>query len=269
MPNNDQHPAPKIYAASISLLGKRKSQQDAFDYRYLDDGAFAAVVCDGMGGLNGGERAARAGCDGFFEEYSRMYRAHGRVNLETIARRLDQKVAALTESDGRALDGGSTLVAAVVKGHTFHWLSVGDSRIGLVQNGHFFWLNRLHNFRMELDEALSLGEITRGEYEAGLPKGAALLSYLGCGELRYIDARYKLPLNPGDMLLLCSDGFYGLWDEARLNAVLGGLNETAANFAELMLPYITQPGKPVDNATAVIIRSLAPREYKPYLDEQE
>ena len=49
--------------------------------------------------------------------------------------------------------------------------------------GTLRWLNRLHNYRLELDEALRSGELSRDEYESELPRGQALLSYLGCGGL--------------------------------------------------------------------------------------
>lgn len=60
---------PGLLATSISLIGGRKNQQDALDYRVLPGGQFAASVCDGMGGLNGGARASQEACSGFFEEY--------------------------------------------------------------------------------------------------------------------------------------------------------------------------------------------------------
>ena len=57
-------PGMNVYA--LSLLGGRKTQQDVLDYRLLPGGVLAAALCDGMGGLNGGEQAAPAPCSGFF-----------------------------------------------------------------------------------------------------------------------------------------------------------------------------------------------------------
>lgn len=244
-----------LSVTSISLIGGRSSQQDALDYRILSAGSLAAVVCDGMGGLNGGAQAAHAACQGFFEEYEKCTAAGQEPpDLRQIARSLDRRVLALHDTDGLPLDGGSTLTAVVIQDRTLHWLSVGDSRIGLLRNGQMLWLNRLHNYRLELDEALNSGDISPAEYEAELPRGAALLSYLGCGELKYIDCQTACPLMPSNMLLLCSDGFYDLLPGEALPSVLEALDETMGNLPELLSPFLGRAGRNMDNASAVIIR---------------
>ena len=211
----------------------------------------AAALCDGMGGLNGGEQAARAACSGFFSACG----AGGpqtAAELKQIARRLDARVAALRGADGRPLGGGSTLVAAVLGQERLAWLAVGDSRIGLWRGGTLRWLNRLHNYRLELDEALRTGELSRDEYESELPRGQALLSYLGCGGLKYVDAQAGLAWQPGDRLLLCSDGFADLLPEQALAALLGALGGRM-DLAEAVLPWLEEKGKAADNASAIFI----------------
>ena len=143
-PADTTPPRPRLVVSAVSLLGGRNTQQDALDYRLLPNGAFAAAVCDGMGGLNGGAEASRTACDGFLRACEQALPGDAR-DLERIARRLDGQVAALKGTDGQPLDGGTTIVAVVVKDDRLGWLSVGDSRIGLVRGGELTWLNRLHN----------------------------------------------------------------------------------------------------------------------------
>lgn len=247
------HP-PQLMVSAVSMLGGRTAQQDALDYRLLPNGVFAAAVCDGMGGLNGGEQASRAACTGFFQAYAQTH-TDAAPDLDQIARRLDRKIAGLKDTDGRPLDGGSTIVAAIINGDRFHWLSVGDSRIGLVRDGTFRWLNRLHNYQLELDEAFRAGELSREEYCAELPKGRALLSYLGCGGLNYIDAQQNLPWYPGDRLLLCSDGFSELLSQQELLELLLNLNGGTADLTVTLLPYLDAKGTSADNASAIVIQS--------------
>ena len=244
---------PGLYVTSVSLIGGRKNQQDVLDYRPLQGGGLAAVLCDGMGGLSGGALAARTACSGFFQECGSWDTA---PDLPGLARKLDRRVSQLRGEDGLPLDGGSTLTAVVIQNGLLHWLSVGDSRIGLLRNGQLHWLNRLHNYRLELDEALKNGDISPDEYQAELPRGTALLSYLGCGELKYIDYQTGLPLLPSDLLLLCSDGFYDLLPGETLISTLEALDETMANLPELLEPFLGQASRSMDNASAVIIRFL-------------
>ena len=248
-------PSAGLTATSVSLIGGRDSQQDALDHRTYPDGSFAAAVCDGMGGLNGGAMASRTACLGFFSQYDALpaFGSEG-PDLARIARRLDLQVKNLRDSSGMPLDGGSTLTGIVIKDGYFHWVSVGDSRIGLVREGRMYWLNRLHNYRLELDEALRAGELSRAEYEAELPKGHALLSYLGCGGLTYIDHKRGQRLAPGDMLILCSDGFYDLLPEPALLSILADLGPDLSRLPRLLEPYLGQATKRMDNASAVIIR---------------
>lgn len=252
-PQETPSQAPQLVVSAVSLLGGRPTQQDALDYRLLPDGTLAAAVCDGMGGLNGGEQASRAACSGFFQAYAQMNRKEP-PDLDALARRLDRRVSALNDADGRPLDGGSTIVAAIVNGSRFHWLSVGDSRIGLVRDGTFRWLNRLHNYQLELDEAFRAGELSREEYRAELPKGRALLSYLGCGGLKYIDTQQNLPWNPGDRLLLCSDGFSELLSQQELLELLLNLKGGPAELSGALLPYLDAKGTSADNASAIVIQ---------------
>lgn len=242
--------SPQLLVSAVSLLGGRKTQQDALDYRILPNGALAAAVCDGMGGLNGGEIAARAACHGFFREYERIC-ADTAPDIKQLARKLDQQVSALREANGQPLDAGSAIVAAVVKDDYFCWLSVGDSRIGLLRNGELVWLNRLHNYQLELDEALRIGAMDPAEYQAELPKGRALLSYLGCGELKYIDAQYDVPWIHGDQLLLCSDGFYDLLSSQELSSIL---TKETPDLIPALMPRLEAKGKSADNASAIIIQ---------------
>ena len=246
-------PRPRLVVSAVSMLGGRKTQQDALDYRLLPNGAFAAAVCDGMGGLNGGAEASRTACDGFLRACEQALPGDAR-DLERIARRLDGQVAALKGADGQPLDGGTTIVAAVVKDDRLGWLSVGDSRIGLVRDGELTWLNRLHNYRLELDEALQAGELSPEEYSAELPRGRALLSYLGCGGLRYVDVQADLSWTVGDRLILCSDGFYELMSQPELLDLLMGLENGSTDLTRAVLPYLEAKGKTADNASAVVIQ---------------
>ena len=243
-----------IRRAAVSFLGDRRSQQDMLDCRDFPGGAFAASVCDGMGGLNGGDRAAWEACRGFMEFCGKTLSGGNWPEPETAAGFLDRKVAALTDRDGLPLDGGTTLTGVCIRGNRAMWVSVGDSRIGLFREGTLKWLTRPHRYRLMLQEALKAGAVSMEEYQAEISGGGALISYLGRGELPYIDGQTDLRLLPGDLMILCSDGFWELFGKQETENLLRKLDRELSNLAELAAERMERPGRGRDNASAVVIR---------------
>ena len=96
--------------------------------------------------------------------------------------------------------------------------------------------------------------ISPEEYQAELPRGPALLSYLGCGELKYIDCRTRQPFLPSDILLLCSDGFCELLPDDAMARTLNSLDDSMTNLPDLTAPLLDRAGRGQDNASAVVIR---------------
>lgn len=242
-----------IRRAAVSFLGDRRSQQDMLDCRDLPGGAFAASVCDGMGGLNGGDLAAWEACRGFMELCGKTLLEGNWPDPETAAGILDRKVASLTDRDGLPLDGGTTLTGVCIQGNRAMWVAAGDSRIGLFREGRLGWLNRPHRYRLMLKEALQAGAVSMEEYQAEIIRGSALVSYLGRGELPYIDGEAGFRLLPGDRMILCSDGFWELLGRQGTEELLGKLDPELSNLAELATECMERPGRGRDNASAVVI----------------
>ena len=57
----------------IDIGNKRNTNQDAYSICELPDGALLAVVCDGMGGVNGGDIASRTATDIICEYVKNSY----------------------------------------------------------------------------------------------------------------------------------------------------------------------------------------------------
>lgn len=214
--------SPWLHAAACSALGTRSYQQDFVVLLTERDGLMAAV-CDGMGGLKGGEVASRTAAMLLYDDYQEQRPMDIPRFLRAEAAKMDERVAALTGEDGRLLKGGTTVVSAVIQGNLLHWLSVGDSRIYLLRGERMQAVTRDHNYRTVLNEALRAGRITRQEYEREekTPKAEALVSFLGMRGLKMADVG-TLPtaLMPGDIVLLCSDGLYKSLDESQILAMI-------------------------------------------------
>jgi protein phosphatase len=198
-----------IHMGISSIIGTREYQQDSV-FGDVSGDKTLAIVCDGMGGLNGGEiassTAAKILINDFFELDS-FNDIPGFFRNEAI--KMDRKVNALTTEDGKPLDGGTTIVSVIIDKDSLYWLSVGDSRIYIIRDREILPVNRDHNYRLILDEKLNNGSITPEEYIAEEAQAEALISYIGMGNVSLMDINETpLTLMEDDIILLCSDGLY-------------------------------------------------------------
>src|SRR5690606_16179108 len=212
----------------------RDTNEDWFAVGDLDRGSLAGagaltevtgasgplfVVCDGMGGVAGGEVASRLAVETVWQEmlgsrateerpvYARLLRrairaAHRRVLEEGVKR---------PELRGM----GTTVSAAGLAGDALILAQVGDSRAYIERHGTLTQVTRDQSVVSALVHA---GRIS--ETEARLSeKRSLILQALGTGE--DVDVALSLvELRRGDRLLLCSDGLHGpVGDEALRHAL--------------------------------------------------
>ena len=191
-----------------SILGTRKNQQDTV-FGAVDGNRAIAVVCDGMGGMNGGELASQTAATILIEDYYNTTITDMREFFQKEAKKMDQAVNNLKNEDGRPLNGGTTVVAVVIENNKMYFLSVGDSKIYILRDNEILAVNREHNYRLSLDEKLKKGQITKEQYIAEEDQAEALISYLGMGNVSLMDINNEpFILQENDIVLLCSDGLY-------------------------------------------------------------
>lgn len=250
----DDASAVRFYAATDQ--GTREYQQDA---AFAESrGALAmAILCDGMGGMNGGEKASNTGVGHFSRDFREAFPIKNIPEfLETEARRLDKMVYALSDEEGKRLKAGSTAVGIIIEEDRLYWMSVGDSRLYILRDGKLTCLTAAHNYKTMLQEKLADGSIDMDYYNAEISQGEALTSYLGLGNLPLIDVR-KNPylLKEDDMLLLCSDGLYKTLSDEQITALMkesGGYLNLAG---ERLLATAKRWGrKGQDNTTVILLK---------------
>lgn len=257
-------PNPSFEIGASSILGTRSYQQD-FAYFYTSRQEVLAIVCDGMGGLEGGERASKTAVQLMARDFRREKSIENiPAFLQREASRMDQAVASLKNDKGKPLKGGTTLVAVYCRGNKMYWVSVGDSRIYFIRGGKITSENREHNYRLMLQEQLAAGKITREFYEKEekTPQAEALTSFLGMNGLRIVDVKSTpVELQPGDIIMLCSDGVYKSLNAGQVHAMVrdNDLDMTIAadrttamalrygvrgqdNTTVILLKYLGQPG---------------------------
>lgn len=249
-------PAGSIHIGNIQNIGKRESQQDSFGISDLSNKALCqekgllAIVADGMGGLSNGAEVSALVTRTMLSQFStRPATKDPSQELLNMLSNTNREVNTFLKSCKDR--SGSTLVAVMVKDMMLHWLSVGDSRIGLVRKGALIQINREHTYASELDEKAAKGEIGWDKAK-GDPQRNALTSYIGMGDLEKIDRSLRpLQLVPGDRILLMSDGVFGTLSDEEILSTMRLLPHEAA--AELESLILSKNRKGQDNFTAIII----------------
>lgn len=244
--------------AAQSVIGNREEQQDCFGYEMKGSGGIT-VVCDGMGGHDGGRLASTRSVEAVLEIYNNNYPCNDHHKLLTdAAYDIDELVAALKNNSGEKMRAGSTLSAVLIENMQMTWLSVGDSRIYLFRNDELKPLTRDHNYKLDLDERLKNGKIDKEYYDSEISQGDTLVSFMGAGRLAMIDCNeQKFELLPKDKILITSDGLYKILSEDSIKTLLSNFTniKQAATAIESKANRVAKNTKAVrDNTTFVIIK---------------
>lgn len=244
--------------AAQSVIGDRQEQQDCFGYDIKGDEGIT-VVCDGMGGHEGGRLASTKSVQMLLDMYNQNYPCLDYHKLLTeSAYDIDEMISMLKKDNGEKMMAGSTLSAVIIKNKKINWLSVGDSRIYLFRNDDMKLLTRDHNYKLELEEKIKNGKIDQEYYDSEISKGASLVSFMGAGRLPYIDCNEQAcDLQSEDRILITSDGLYKILNENSIKTLVSNFTNIrqAASAIESKANRTSRNAKAMrDNTTFVIIR---------------
>ena len=190
-----------------SSIGARDTNEDRAGY-WTTPAAVLMAVADGLGGHLHGEMAAQITIDTLGAAFQGEARPQLPDPVEFLARALNAAHAAIV-GEAQKLELPETprtvIVACVVQdGHAF-WAHVGDCRFYLVRKGRILVRSRDHTVVQRLVDE---GRI-REEAVATHPHRNRLLQCLGSYQSPYIECGASARLGQDDILLLCSDGFWG------------------------------------------------------------
>lgn len=238
-----------------SIVGTRKNQQDSL-YIECGEKATLAIVCDGMGGMEGGELASQTAVRILAEDFEAYSGTDVPKFFRQEAVKIDREVADLTDSTGKSMNSGTTIVATIIQGNRLYWLSVGDSRIYIMRQNEFVQVNRDHNYKMRLDDLREANMISEEEYSIRMEKGEALISYIGMGDVSLMDInQVPFPLMDGDVVLLCSDGLYKRLDNEDVYEIiqseLPDVDEAADKLTRIVMDRTTGSQ---DNTSVILMQ---------------
>jgi protein phosphatase len=143
---------------------------------------------------------------------------------------------------------GTTCTAIALVGNALHYVHVGDTRLYLVREGQITQITRDHSYVGRLLEA---GMISREEAEKH-PQRNILTAALGTSADLIMDSPGQPALvQPGDVLVVCSDGLWGQVQDAEILQAVANQSPEAA--ARALIELARERGGP-DNITLQILR---------------
>lgn len=196
------------------------------------------VLADGMGGHVAGEVASRIAIETTVE-------AEGSVEDRVAA--ANRAILNQVDRDPALAGMGTTITLLELKAHrqgTF--AHVGDSRAYLLRAGTLQQVTTDHTI---VTEYLRAGKIT-AEQAAEHPQRHMLTRALGLISDVEIDV-FDMTFEPGDRVLLCSDGVSDMIDDGQIAEALGS-KETAEEAVWDLVERANRAGGQ-DNVTAIVV----------------
>ena len=228
-----------LHYSALSDVGRvRRDNQDS---GYA--GPWLLTVCDGVGGAVRGDLAS-----------STAVQALRKLDVEPAddllgqvagaVHRADDRIGELVEQDP-ALNGTSTTVTvALFDGEKLGVGHLGDSRAYLLRGGEMRQLTQDHTFVQTL---IDEGRITEEQSRTHPHRNLILKALDG---IRHEEPDlFEVPVQPGDRILVCSDGACGVLSDARMGEILGS---GSPDFAAVELVRASLEAGSADNVTCVV-----------------
>jgi len=234
-----------------SRQGGRANNEDRTTYCYSRD-ALMMAVADGMGGHHYGEVAAQIAIQTLADTFQREARPLLADPFRFLQKSLTNAHHAILDytAQHRLKDTPrTTCVACIVQDNVAYWAHAGDSRLYLMRNGKVITQTKDHSrIRLLIEE----GMITEAQ-AAVHPDRNKIYSCLGSPTSPEIEFSRKTPLEHGDILLLCTDGLWGVTSGDLMAVALKGTNLLQA-IPMLLSQAEIKGGAHGDNLTAVAVR---------------
>ena len=232
----------------------RRENQDAYAVHTDQESGFTVgVVCDGMGGPGGGKLASELAVETFLAVCRDRLRGDMSArNVQTVAESAAQEANAVIyrrACSDRLWGMGTTLVSAIAWDRQALVSNVGDSRAYRIPAaGGIARITKDHSF---VERLVERGDITAEEARIH-PNRNLITRALGPdADTQLLSDSYLVQLEPGDYLLLCTDGLVGtVTDREMEREVLRGGGDSCLN---RLLEIAKGQGAP-DNVTAVLLR---------------
>ena len=243
----------RIDHAELSLVGDREDNQDRVTVSAAEQAALLVVI-DGMGGHSDGSRAADTALKSLLESFRQtslpMFDPLGFLHL-ALSRAHDE-VAKL--GNGQAIDTrprATTAICLVQDGSAF-WAHIGDSRVYHIRHGKIVQRTRDHS---HVELLLREGKITEEELPTHPMRNFVECCLGGDPAIPEMTVSGRHALQPGDVLLLCTDGIWANLRDSDIAGFFRDDNQELRAWLEALGRRAVQASAPFsDNSTAAVLR---------------
>jgi protein phosphatase len=252
--NEDQF----LTAVLTKALQIKQTSLPRSNTQYSSERGYLFVVADGMGGHQAGEQASALAVDlierfvlNTLKWFLHLRGGEGQTLLSEFHAALQQADAQICEEASRhpQLWGmGTTLTMAYSLNQDLFIAHVGDSRCYLFREGE---LHQLTNDHTLVQEMVNRGVLQPEEVPHHRLRHV-IVNVLGSTEPGVKPEVHKAELEPGDVMLLCSDGLTEMVSDEEIAAVLRE-EPTPRRACERLVGLANEKGGK-DNVTAVVAR---------------
>ncbi len=230
----------------VSRKGGREKNEDRMGYCYTRDAGLFALA-DGMGGHPQGEVAAQLALQtlaALFQRDARPRLADPLAFLRMAVLAGHRELQQYARRHGLGDTPRTTVVACVLQGDAAYWAHCGDSRLYMVRGDKLVARTRDHSY-IELQGVLNQVVPISASFNRNV-----LFTCLGSPTEPMVDAVGPVRLQPGDRVLLCSDGLWGNVGDAEITSEIAA-RQIADAVPELVERALRQGGEKCDNVTAI------------------
>lgn len=241
------------FGAKTDLGNIRENNEDKFDFfeptepSLLAERGCVYAVCDGMGGHRAGQIASELALKAFLKAYYDMEISDVESALNVAVQTANALVKEVANTIAHRSGMGTTLTAIALCEDQAYVVHVGDSRCYLLRGEEFEQITHDHSYVMEQvrQGLLSLEEAQRSPYRNVITRSIGMDS---------VDPDiYRVPLQPGDRFVLCTDGLTSHVNDEQIAQVVARQSPSAAAM-ELVEMALKEGGS--DNVTVIVVHVL-------------
>jgi serine/threonine protein phosphatase PrpC len=243
----------RVDYADISLLGGREENQDRVAVAVSEHAALLVVV-DGMGGHANGAKAAEVTQQVILEAFGQaphpLFDPMGFLHL-TLGRAHEEVVKLGAQLPIEHRPRATCAVCLVQQGAAW-WAHVGDSRLYHLRHGALVLRSRDHS---HVELLLREGLITAEQAQTHPMRNFVECCLGGDPIVPDMTLTRRRPLEPNDVLLVCTDGFWAGVKDTEIASEVGGPGAALKEkLLELAQRAVARTGAASDNTSVAALR---------------